>query len=154
MGLLTRADRNRLRGQAEKDGHEHYGFECWGDASLPCLTRVHIGPVWTKLVVEFREDRLIGVQMEFRPESSPVIREMFIGRYGQPTSRQRPAFVTRGGLRAENELLIWDGARVHIWLTRFHEKITEGGAYVALQQEIARREAEQRKAVQKGKGGL
>jgi hypothetical protein len=54
----------------------------------------------------------------------------FVGRYGEPTTRQKPTVQNRMGAQFENEKLAWDGERVVIRLDKYGSTLDKGFALI------------------------
>jgi hypothetical protein len=91
-----------------------------------------IGPVAVSVHLQFLPDngnpesKLSSVFLSFDSGSYETLKEIFIKRYGKPTSLQRQPYKTQGGLQSTNEILSWRGPHSFIELNRHGSHISHG----------------------------
>lgn len=79
--------------------------------------------------------KLYGDQVEYFALSGNTndfekVSELFMEKYGQPSSRLAPSVKTKGGASFTNDTLVWDGSKVKITLERLSSDINTFGATI------------------------
>ena len=119
-----------------------------------------IGPVRVTVFLEFlpagpvkSESKLSSVLLSFESKNYEELKEIFIERYGKPTSLQHKPYKTQGGAESTNETLMWTGPHSFIDLSRYGSRITEGSAIMGTNESLeafAKKRAEEIKDAAKG----
>ena len=119
-----------------------------------------IGPVHVKVYLGFLPDRPVKpesklgqVSFSFKPQDFETLKEIFIERYGKPTSAGHEPYKTQGGAESTNEILIWKGPHSFIDLRRYGSRITEASAMMGTNESseaVSKKRDEQIKDAAKG----
>ncbi len=99
--------------------------------SQNCRGNLMIGTVQVYADISFITGGMDTIVLIFPSDNFPEIRETFLARYGEPTSRRNPRVQNRMGAQFENETLQWAGDRVDILLTQYGPKLTHAQAVLA-----------------------
>jgi hypothetical protein len=82
------------------------------------------------------ESTLSRVSLSFKSKNHETLKEIFIERYGKPTSSQHDSYKTQGGVESTNEILMWRGPHSFIRLSRLGDRITEGSALMGTNESL------------------
>ena len=117
-----------------------------------------IGSVGVEVFLAFSEpvkpeSKLDSVSLSFKPKDYETLKEIFIQRYGKPTSSQQEPYKTQGGAESTNETLMWKGPHSFINLSRYGSRITDGSAMMGTNESLeafSKKTAEEIKDAAKG----
>lgn len=125
-------------------------------SSETCKSFGFIGGVGVEEFWLFKNDAnyengaLVTVSLSFRSSAYADLRDVFIDKFGPPHHVQIGTLKTRMNVEVENETLMWKGVNVFVSLSRYDDKITEGGAVFApiayLEESVKKRAEEKKKA--------
>jgi hypothetical protein len=101
-------------------------------AKRMCAGSFSVGSVKVKDSVFFMNDAMVNAFMSFSSSAYPRIRDVFLDKYGKPTTEQHGVLQNRLGAQFENETLTWTGAKVTVSLTKFEGNLDSGSAMFAL----------------------
>jgi hypothetical protein len=110
-----------------------------------CLGDLTIGSITMKEMWSFTQDKFVGAGLSFSSDDFEKLRDIFIERYGPPTSSTEDDLQTRMGAKATNRTLIWQGRAVTITLQRFSGTITEGYASIETNAHLAQKKKDSEK---------
>ena len=82
------------------------------------------------------ESKLSSVLLSFESKNYETLKEIFIERYGKPTSSQHEPYKTQGGAESTNEILMWQGPHSFIRLSCYGNRITEGSAMMGTNESL------------------
>jgi hypothetical protein len=77
---------------------------------------------------DWEPETLSTVFISFQSKDYETLKDIFIERYGKPTSSRLDPYQTQGGAKSTNETLMWKGPHSSINLSRYGNRITEGTA--------------------------
>lgn len=118
-----------------------------------CDARLEIGGVAVEATFSFRSDTLVGINLTFDSQNFSTMEDIFIERYGTPTSQADNQVQTMGGATHVNRTDVWDGSLVHVTLVRYANKITQSLASLITKAEAKKmldRSDEEKKKAAKG----
>lgn len=98
--------------------------------SRVCFTTFEVGPVQVEDQITFLNDSLAAASMSFDTDHYEKMREIFIDKYGPPTSRESKEVQNRMGATFQQEELEWKGKTTTVSLNRYGSKLTQGAAYL------------------------
>ena len=137
-----------------KPSEQLHGHPECPPAKARCVQKGKLGPIDVTFVYTFKDDRFVSALIMFKAADYKAVRTILTERYGAPTTQQRIEIRTKVGVPHESELGVWRGEKVSVMLERFHKRVDEGLAGVAmnayLQEGIERRQEE----IKKGKDDL
>ena len=105
-----------------------------GDRS--CSGAFPLGDITVHAVYTFRANRFFGVNLTFPSRDFARVADIFIERYGPPTSSVQESYKTRGGLAATNQINRWAGSKVAITLRRYGSQISDGLGSITTRAEL------------------
>jgi hypothetical protein len=73
----------------------------------------------------FIGDRLVGVSATFKESEFDTVRGALVEKFGAPTGVERQEFQTKGGLKAQNEIITWRRGSSVVVARRFGSSINE-----------------------------
>lgn len=115
--------------------------------SRTCFSSVQVGPVPIKDTLLFHGDALEAAVWSFDSRIYEPLRDIYLEKYGPPTTRETKAVQNRMGATFEDETLTWTGARVTVTISRYAGTLTKGAASLMTNERLAR-EVAARQAVQ------
>jgi hypothetical protein len=126
--------------------------DCLGNSY--CWMRAVVGRVAGTAGFHFHEGKFVMGNLSFPSSRYVEIREIFVERYGQPTSTSEEVVKNKMGASFTNEYLRWRGEKVSITLRRYTDKLDTGRGTLVTKEEEERLAKQREKAIQKGKGDL
>jgi hypothetical protein len=120
--------------------------------SLTFLPSAHPGP--ESNVCQEEEDTLSSVYISFQSRDYETLKEIFIERYGKPTSSRQEPYQTQGGAISTDEILTWKGPHSFINLSRFGTSITHGSVLMGTNEALAASSKKREEAIKRGAKGL
>jgi hypothetical protein len=101
--------------------------------SLDDIDDIAIGSTTVREYLHYTEDGLTLVMWGFPADSYNGLKETFITKYGTPTTVSNRTVRNAMGAIYQQEELGWEGRAVHISLSRYGSKLTEGLAVFTTQ---------------------
>jgi hypothetical protein len=74
--------------------------------------------------------KLVQVDFDFAADDYPKMREAFIAKYGPPHKVDTSVVQNKMGAQFAQETLLWKGPDIHIWMSHYGSKVTEGIAFI------------------------
>lgn len=96
-----------------------------------CIHHGSLGDVKTSEIYTFDEDRLVQIHISFKPHQHPLLRDLFVERYGKAADTWTEPFETVGGGDHTNEIHVWNGDNVVIQIEKFGPSTQESTAVIA-----------------------
>ena len=119
---------------------------------LGCKAAIDGGGFTIATRFNFDASGFIFATGDFPSEDYEAVRDMFIGKYGQPYNIAESEVQNRMGATFQQERLLWIGQRVEISMSRYGSTISEGffmiGAIAAFAQDLDNEKATREKALQ------
>ena len=84
-----------------------------------------VGEIRAFTLLIFDSGGMDAVSLTFPTKHFPLMREIFIERYGDPSTRNKTTVQNRMGAHFENEVLNWYGERVQIELEQYGSQLTD-----------------------------
>lgn len=140
-----------------KDMRDVFRPECPNGNPDLCLMATYIGPVIVLARFWFPHGKFATAHLtlDFNPTDYANLRQIFIERYGSPTSTTTGKVKTKIGGEFPDEKLSWSGPKVFILLEKYCCDTTKTSlATLMLQSEAAKAADEQRRRLEKGKKDL
>lgn len=82
----------------------------------------------------FQEDKLEQVLMTFPSEHYNFIKEVFVKKYGPPSTVKTQEIQNQYGAKFQDESLYWTGRVISVALNRYASDLTTGGAFIGLKE--------------------
>lgn len=115
-----------------------------------CLGGLLIGNMALEETWLFAADRFSGVDLRFDASSYDQLRDIFIERYGPPTTTRDDTFENRMGAKVPNPMLVWGGKTVVITLSKYADTLNKGHGEVMTQAFITEHAAAKERAAKEG----
>ena len=110
------------------------GLACLG--SDYCVEATTDGSVPVYLGLTFRYGGLVMATLVFPSRHYESLRDLFLERYGAPTSTIDEQQPYRRGELVRNEILVWSGRQASVILRRYGSEFDEGRATIGLRSDV------------------
>ena len=121
-----------------------------------CLTHISLGE-GSSLGASFSFDPRGGMDLVWLSvghDEYPLLRDILVEKYGQPTSVKQVEVKTKAGAAFSSEEASWAGKRVTILLREYDSSLNLSGATITLNTRLEREKAKYREKVKKGVDSL
>jgi hypothetical protein len=115
-----------------------------------CRASLGVADISVKDLLHFENEKFVGADMTFDVDEFEQMKDIFIEKYGQPSSTENTEVSNRMGAKFTNTELVWRGEKVTVRLERFGSDLTKSGASIVLTDYMQRRADAMREKKKKG----
>lgn len=119
--------------------------------SCHSLEEFAVGNAKVSNTLIFSEDRFVSAAMHIKSSDYGSIREVFLSKFGSPTSRSTTPVTTKMGAVYENETLTWVGKKLTVSLDRFVSNVDSSMAMFTMNEYAEARTKRYTEAKEKAK---
>lgn len=116
-----------------------------------CMEPRSIDP-FSKVMFSLEGDKLTSIYATFNSDRYTFVRDVFVEKYGAPTTREVSKVRTRAGVEYDNEILTWKGSVIALRVSTYGNNVNSGTAIFITNEAMAAAEAKEEVAKKKAAG--